>query len=83
MTTTYTPKIGVSVGRAVKRVSTMRGKQAHHGYCGWVAIPGERERTKCCPNGFHQKSKAARACAVREAKRIGKQRGIDVMEAQA
>jgi hypothetical protein len=83
---TITPKIGYTITRATKRTignsTNQLGKgQAHRGWKGIVRVPGQREPISCgkWQGCWHATPKGARACALATAKRIGKDKGMEVM----
>lgn len=70
MTTTLLVRDGIRASAGakpiVRRIHTMRGVQVHRGYVGYVTVEGQGSRE--CGCNLHQKRKAAREHAVREAR---------------
>lgn len=80
-------RIKVSYHRVLNCVDTRRGPQVHHGWRGTITVPGQgtllcsgeavgdTTRDVLC---FHQTIKGAVACAMRLAKSVARETGLEI-----
>jgi hypothetical protein len=70
------PRIKVGIQQTTKHITWTTPNRRLRGWKGTIQIPGDREVIPC--GCFHRKPKAARSCAMRQAKPRAKALGVEI-----